>query len=205
MIRVSDLRRRKKKLSHNKIKLDEFLSSPFNPPPTVAGKRPAPDYTDSAVTPPKKKSTFDTIQSDVVKLVSEDLVQDLAVQRKSNIELDKENKKLKETNRKLVRENDHLKEQLRTYEPSRVNQMLKRKGESNKTWRAKHAKLKSQETRVDEMEEKLKKVQEEIQRLSYAKTQMDRKTFTNNTSEISYCLQASGNFDCILSSGGSRI
>ena len=59
---------------------------------------------------PPKKTFFDDFQSDVVKLASEGLVRDVAVQRKLNTKLEKEIKELKETNRKLVSGNGHLKQ-----------------------------------------------------------------------------------------------
>ena len=89
----------RQKLRQDQQRLTAYFSTALKRPPIVTDKHPAPAAANPDVAAPLTKKAsfgFDYLQSKVVKLASDDLVQDLASQQQLVVQLQEENQKLKE-------------------------------------------------------------------------------------------------------------
>ena len=165
----ADIKNQRDKLRKNKQKLNEFLCSPFIPPPAVTKKRNAPAAESRTVSPSPKKPLFEAFQNDVGRLTSDGLVNDFSLLQQRNQELEHENEELKEANKRLVAENNRLKREVILYTPGRMNQFIKRKDKSIQLWKQKHSGLKKTSAFAVLTEKRLRETQKTLQALQDAK------------------------------------
>ena len=160
---VKNRRAKLSKSLKDRSKREDFLRQTFSPPAANRKcKYPAADA--SLSSPPRKKTAFDSLCEDVVKMTSRRIVREFTASQQTVLELEETNRRLEKENARLQLQNQALKNKLAHHNTSRCNQALQRKDKSIQMWRSRYHTLVKQTRRVVEAEKDRKLLTEVVKK-----------------------------------------